>query len=211
MDDHHDSDHSSIISTSERLAPSDSDQSDGPDIRDTDTAKYRWPDQHKLRIGIGMRGVGQASAGAVLNEEQGPTPPPKDTPPMPPPKDATGGSTDSSEPDSASYFNPYGVSRANSIYTLSRASLTSQLSQLTSIRLPRADHLALNIKSIPTSTAAARALNDAARQIKMWIKKATEVLDGLDAEDDVEWAAAGGREGLSEVDTAIHKFESLIE
>lgn len=36
------------------------------------------------------------------------------------------------------------------------------------------------------------------------------MLEGLDAEDDVEWAAAGGREGLGEVDAAIGKFEGLI-
>ena len=35
-------------------------------------------------------------------------------------------------------------------------------------------------------------------------------MGGLDAEDDVEWAAAGGREGLGEVDGAITKFEGLI-
>ena len=32
----------------------------------------------------------------------------------------------------------------------------------------------------------------------------------LDAEDDVGWAAAGGREGLGELDAAIGKFEGLI-
>jgi hypothetical protein len=36
------------------------------------------------------------------------------------------------------------------------------------------------------------------------------VLSGLDSEDDVEWAAAGGREGLEGVDKAITRFESLV-
>ncbi|KAK4695777.1 hypothetical protein P7C71_g2033, partial [Lecanoromycetidae sp. Uapishka_2] len=56
----------------------------------------------------------------------------------------------------------------------------------------------------------ANTLGNAADQIRRWLHKATEVLCGLDAEDDVEWAAAGGREGLGEVDAAIGKFEGLI-
>ena len=36
------------------------------------------------------------------------------------------------------------------------------------------------------------------------------MVSGLDGEDDVEWAAAGGREGLAEVDNAISRFEELI-
>ena len=101
-------------------------------------------------------------------------------------------------------------SRAASVYSLSRISLSSQLSQLTSLALPDPGTLAPGISAIPTAVAAAATLNSAAEQIKKWLQKATEVLDGLDAEDDVEWAAAGGREGLSDVDEAIGKFEGLI-
>ncbi|EHL03421.1 hypothetical protein M7I_0644 [Glarea lozoyensis 74030] len=50
----------------------------------------------------------------------------------------------------------------------------------------------------------------AAEQIRSWIQKASEVINGLDGDDDVEWAAAGGREGLAEVDNAISRFEELI-
>ena len=115
------------------------------------------------------------------------------------------------EPES--YFNSLNSirsSRANSVYSLSRMSLTSQLSQLTSLALPNATSLSGSISSIPTAPIAATTLSSAADQIKRWLHKATEVLSGLDAEDDVEWAAAGGREGLGEVQAAIRKFESLI-
>jgi hypothetical protein len=57
---------------------------------------------------------------------------------------------------------------------------------------------------------ASKALINAAEQIRSWISKALEVVGGLDSEDDVEWAAAGGREGLEEVENAINRFEHLI-
>lgn len=96
---------------------------------------------------------------------------------------------------SESYFNPYGPSRPTSMYSLSRASFANQISQLTSSHLPHANSLSYTIASTPTSTAAAKALTEAAGQIRRWIVKASAVLDGLHAEDDVEWAAAGGRRG----------------
>ena len=96
------------------------------------------------------------------------------------------------------------------MYSLSRASFANQLSQLTLIQLPDAGSLSSNISSRPTATSATKALSNHASQIQRWFHKALDVLGGLDAEDDVEWAAAGGREGLGEVDTAIGKFESLI-
>lgn len=104
-----------------------------------------------------------------------------------------------------------GLSRAGSIYSLGRASFTGQLSQLTSMKLPDGDSLARRISSIPTATEAARALSDATDQIMLWIGKASEALGGLNAEDDVDWAAAGGREGVEEVDGAISRFEKLIQ
>ncbi|KAI9823587.1 MAG: hypothetical protein M1832_002368 [Thelocarpon impressellum] len=109
------------------------------------------------------------------------------------------------------YFNPFNLRRAESVYSLSRASFSNQLSQLASLQLPQASSLAAGISAIPTSTAAARALTDAAEQIRKWIDKALQVLRDLDAEDDVEWAAAGGREGLGEVDNAVRRFEGLIK
>lgn len=115
--------------------------------------------------------------------------------------------------DAESYFNSLNSmrsSRANSVHSLSRISLTSQLSQLTSLTLPSATSLSSSISSIPTAPVAVNTLSNAADQIRRWLQKATEVLSGLDAEDDVEWAAAGGREGLGEVQEAMSKFESLI-
>ena len=129
-----------------------------------------------------------------------PPPPPKDTPPA----------TTTSLTNVQSYFNPLGLNRAESIFSFSRASFSNQLSQLTSINLPQPSSLEASINSIPTAPAAVKALIGAADQIQKWIKKASEVLRGLDAEDDVEWAAAGGREGLDDVDKAVMKFENLV-
>ncbi|EME80749.1 uncharacterized protein MYCFIDRAFT_155045 [Pseudocercospora fijiensis CIRAD86] len=103
------------------------------------------------------------------------------------------------------------LSRAGSVYTLGRVSFTGQLAQLTSIRLPDADSLAKRISALPSSTEAAKALSDASEQIRTWIAKASDVLEGLNAEDDVEWAAAGGREGIEDVEKAIGRFEQLVE
>ncbi|KAJ5717736.1 hypothetical protein N7488_003382 [Penicillium malachiteum] len=137
--------------------------------------------------------------------ESAPEPPPKDEEPPSSPTHAL-----SSSSNSQSYFNPRGLQRAESIYSFSRASFSNQLSQLTSIPLPQPGALETSIRNIATALAAVRALNGAAEQIHIWIRKASDVLSGLDSEDDVEWAAAGGREGLDGVDKAITRFESLV-
>ena len=126
-------------------------------------------------------------------------------PPLPP-KDVVAFQS----PNLESYFKPLPPSRPASIYSVNRATLSGQLSQLTSINLPDADSLATSVAAIPTATAAAKALSNAAGQIKSWIKKAAEVLGGLDAEDDVEWAGSSNREGLSDVEAAIKRFEKLV-
>lgn len=131
-----------------------------------------------------------------------------DVPPPPPPKDSPRAASVSSNTDS--YFNPLGLQRTESIFSFTRASFSSQLSQLTSISLPQPSSLEASIANISSASAAVRALSGATDQIQKWIKKASEVLGGLDAEDDVEWAAAGGREGLDDVDKAVTKFESLV-
>ena len=113
-------------------------------------------------------------------------------------------------PNLESYFKALPPSRPASIYSVNRASLSQQLSQLTSISLPDAESLASTVAAIPTATAAAKALSNAAGQIKSWIKKAAEVLGGLDAEDDVEWAGSGHKDGLDDVEGAIKKFEKLV-
>lgn len=135
------------------------------------------------------------------NEAQSPrrSPPPKDSPPV-----------SSSSSNVQSYFNPKGLQRTESIYSFSRASFSNQLSQLTSITLPEPSSLAASIAGISNAPSAVKALTGAAEQIQIWIRKASDVLSGMDAEDDVEWAAAGGREGLDGVDKAITRFESLV-
>lgn len=135
--------------------------------------------------------------------------PEDDEPPTPPPKDEPNYSL-TAPADVESYFNSFRSSRTNSIYSLSRLSFSSQLSQLTNLRLPNASSLSSSIASLTSAVAAANTLGGAAEQIRKWLQKACEVLGGLDGEDDVEWAAAGGREGLEEVDAAIGKFEGLI-
>lgn len=112
--------------------------------------------------------------------------------------------------DAESYFTSIRSSTANSIYSISRISFSSQFSQLTNLHLPDAASLSTSIAGLPSAAAAANTLNVAADEIRKWLKKAKDVLNGLDAEDDVEWAAAGGREGLCEVDAAIGRFEGLI-
>ncbi|KAI4760818.1 karyogamy protein [Aureobasidium sp. EXF-3400] len=103
------------------------------------------------------------------------------------------------------------ISSRYSIYSLSRVSFASQLAQLSSIQLPDATSLSARISCMPTSASAANALKDSSDQIRRWIRNAHTVLDGLDAEDDVEWAAAGGREGLDHVDRAIGRFDKVVK
>ncbi|KFA50845.1 hypothetical protein S40293_05815 [Stachybotrys chartarum IBT 40293] len=133
-----------------------------------------------------------------------PAPPAKDSPaaPVTPPNEPAAGL--------GSYFTPT-QNRPGSIYTLSRASFANQLAQLTSLQLPDAGSLSSKVSAIPTAQVATSALINAADQIRSWISKASEVIGGLDSEDDVEWAAAGGREGLAEVENAIARFEELIK
>lgn len=207
----HDSDVSSIISVSDRMEPSDSENED----QHMETQKYRLPDLGKSR-GSSRNGF-VLEDGSTMERDRPPTPPPKDDPPSYRSSYHEGDPNESpmenaSDQESIYYFNPgHNLSRTGSIYTLSRASFANQLSQLTSIKLPQACSLASSIAAIPTSNGAVRALNDASNQIKIWIQKVSDVLDGLDAEDDVEWAAAGGREGLGDVDSAIRRFEGLID
>lgn len=100
--------------------------------------------------------------------------------------------------------------RTESIYSFSRVSFENQISQLTSISLPQPSTLESTITGISNSPAAVKALAGAAEQIQTWIRKASDVLKSMDANDDVEWAAAGGRGGLEDVDKAITRFESVV-
>jgi hypothetical protein len=171
---------------------------------DMETHKYRLPDHtngNGTKVQLETRREHIQRAVASPSPDVPPAPPAKDTPPT----IATAEFT----PNLVSYFTP-GHQRPGSIYTLSRASFANQLAQLTSLQLPDAESLSSKVSAIPTAQAASKALINAAEQIRSWISKASEVISGLDSEDDVEWAAAGGREGLAEVENAIIRFEELI-
>ena len=202
-----------------------------------DTNKYRLPDhtngngtkvqldtrqQHIKRDSSATLSSNNSSSVRIASPDIPPPPLPKDTPPLP--QEPFGNHNHNGQqqpipappsytdyiPDAPSYFNPLGLQRPGSIYTLSRVSFANQLAQLTSLQLPDAESLSSRVSAIPTAQAASRALIGAAEQIRNWISKASEVIGGLDSDDDVEWAAAGGREGLEEVENAIIRFEELI-
>lgn len=178
---------------------------------DMDTNKYRLPDHTngngtKAQLDTRREHLERDTRVPALELEESQTPPPlppKDTPPA-----ATAPADFTS--DLPSYFNPLGLQRPGSIYTISRASFANQLAQLTALQLPDAELLSSKVAAIPTAQAATKALLGAAEQIRSWISKASEVIGGLDSDDDVEWAAAGGREGYEEVENAITRFEGLI-
>lgn len=170
---------------------------------DMDTNKYRLPDHSngngtKVTLDTRREHI-ERDARPPSPEESPPPVPAKDTPPL---------ASDPFNPDD--YFGSLGLQRPGSIYTISRASFANQLAQLTSLQLPDAESLAGKVAAIPTAQAAVKALIGAAEQIRSWIFKASEVISGLDSDDDVEWSAAGGREGLEEVESATTKFEGLI-
>lgn len=189
------SDWSSVISLGDRMGALDTDDDLDMDLQHVDTRKYIIPDTPK------------AMSALQRTENLDPAHQP------PEPFTMTTDMQQTKAEDSASEADVHipPSSRPASIYSLSRVSLTSQLSQLTSIRLPNAASLSAKIRSMPTSIAAAKALVESAEQIRLWIKNASSVLQGLDAEDDVEWAAASGREGVDELDKAINRFEKVIK
>lgn len=214
------SDVSSIISISDRLEPSDTEEEAADGLEDRQ--KYRLPDAGKTRLHLRTKEPLSPSARQVPRSPKRQT---RDSTPTTPrsargsmimhspakvesPRVSRNNSadnvTDGEHVDS-------GVSRAGSFYTLARASFTGQLAQLTGMKLPDASSLAKRISSIPTSKDAAKALMDASEQIRMWVAKASEVLNGLNAEDDVEWAAAGGRDGIEDMDSAISRFDTLVQ
>ncbi|KAI0876283.1 cortical protein KAR9-domain-containing protein [Hypoxylon argillaceum] len=176
-----------------------------------DTNKYILPDHTN---GNGTKATPEVRRDHLERDVRAPPPlvSERPLPPPPLPKDTPPDSAASAEfsQNPPSYFNPLGLQRPGSIYTISRASFANQLAQLTALQLPDADLLSSKVAAIPTAQAATKALIGAAEQIRSWIAKASEVIEGLDSEDDVEWAAAGGREGYEEVENAITRFEGLI-
>ncbi|KAJ4992505.1 karyogamy protein [Stagonosporopsis vannaccii] len=197
------SDISSVVSTSDRVLPSES-EAETDDV--LDMQKYRLPDITKTKSL--SQAIADSDTTPVADLERPPTPPPKDTPPVHI-EDEVSVLDSNNVMDVASYFTHRHLHRTNSIYTLSKASFTNQIQQLTSMKLPPTT-IASEITALPSSTLAGRALHSSANDIRLWMAKATEVLNGLDADDDVEWAAAAGREGLADVDAAISKFEGLV-
>ncbi|KYK58541.1 hypothetical protein DCS_05558 [Drechmeria coniospora] len=206
---------SSAPASSARMPPDD-DNLSGPMAMDT--YKYRLPDHtngNGTKVTLDTRREHlERGARRSSPSEVPPPPPPKDPPPLSfkSPTLRSPGITSPNDfvPGLSSYFTP-GHNRPGSIYTLSRVSFANQLAQLTALQLPDAESLSSKVSAIPTATAAASALMNAAEQIRSWISKAQEVVGGLDSEDDVEWAAAGGREGLDEVENAIVRFGDLID
>lgn len=181
-----------------------------------DTNKYRLPDHvngngTKVQLDTRREHI-ERDVRPPSPTESPPPLPPKDTPPLssvPTSAPTTTATPAEFNPDLSSYFTP-GHQRPGSIYTLSRLSFANQLAQLTALQLPDAGSLSSKVSAIPTAQAATTALINAADQIRSWITKASDVINGLDSDDDVDWAAAGGREGLAEVEKAIIRFEELI-
>lgn len=224
---------SSVVSLSTRFAASESGGSDEEmdELRDSNNSCLPEPGKTRLHLrtkeplspgrGVGIRsprdrgkesGASPTTPGSSRRRSVGLVSPLKtEFSPGQRSKGVAGLGWSGSENVNDGEFVSSGLSRQGSIYSLGRVSFTGQLSQLTSMRLPDASTMAKRISSIPTSTEAAKVLSDSAEQIRMWIGKASELLSGLDAEDDVEWAAAGGREGIEEVDKAIQRFERLIQ
>jgi Yeast cortical protein KAR9 len=208
------SDRSSIVSCGDRAMETGS--SDGQGSPGFDKQKFRLPDRSKS---VRHPGVSNDSEDREASDEEDfppPSPPATDSPIPTLSADTSDSPMANTTPtdfstDIQSYFNPFGLQRTASIYSLSRVSFSDQLSQLTSLQLPQASSLRSSISAIPTSQAATKALTNAAEQIRRWIQKSSDVLSGLNAEDDVEWAAAGGREGVAEVQNAVTRFEKLIE
>ena len=244
MEQDFESDRSSVVSTSDKVLPSESDVG-ADDV--LDMQKYRLPDLTKTKTLF--QSVSEAGSGTdttTAEPTRPPTPPPKDlttstntslkvTPSITPreasparslphspsqdtlrepsevtpPEEEVSVLDDHNHIDIESYFKRRHLRSTGSVYSLSKASFTNQIQGLTSMKLPPTT-IASEITALPSSTLAARALHKAANDIRLWMAKAAEVLSGLDAEDDVEWAAAAGREGLAEVDAAVGKFEGLI-
>ncbi|EPS44255.1 hypothetical protein H072_1783 [Dactylellina haptotyla CBS 200.50] len=100
--------------------------------------------------------------------------------------------------------------RAASIYSLSRTSFAAQLSRLTSLSMPLGTDLKTEIASLPSAKAGIDKLDSAYAQMQRWMQTAKTVLQGMDASDDVEWAAEG-KKSLPDVESAMKRFEGLVK
>ena len=116
--------------------------------------------------------------------------------------------TDPSPPTTPT-TNDHPLARRGSVFSFSRLSFSALLTRLTSLHLPLTEELEQRIRAASTAAEMAAALMAAGKQISAWIETAAKVLRGLDAEDDVEWAAQG-KESLASVDAAVTGFEALM-
>ncbi|KAF3091429.1 hypothetical protein TWF569_001102 [Orbilia oligospora] len=106
--------------------------------------------------------------------------------------------------------NGHSLHRAASIYSLSRTSFAAQLSRLTSLSMPLGTDLRSEITSLPSAKAGVDKLDSAYSQMQRWMQTAKTVLQGMDASDDVEWAAEG-KKSLGDVESAMRSFEGLVK
>jgi len=103
------------------------------------------------------------------------------------------------------------VASVASMSTLSRNSFSNQIARLATVRLPQPAILEKSTIATTSATAVFQALEEAAYDVQRWVENASQVLKGLDAEDDIGWAAAAGREGVAQIDNAMKNFEDLIQ
>ncbi|KAK6503274.1 hypothetical protein TWF481_008303 [Arthrobotrys musiformis] len=115
-----------------------------------------------------------------------------------------------SEEDEDKNNNGHSLHRAASIYSLSRTSFAAQLSRLTSLSMPLGTDLRSEITSLPSAKAGIDKLDSAYSQMQRWMQTAKTVLQGMDASDDVEWAAEG-KKSLGDVESAMRSFEGLVK
>ncbi|KAB8346092.1 hypothetical protein FH972_023140 [Carpinus fangiana] len=170
--------------------------------------KHRMPG--RSIVALTNKNIPSTWQGSLDAEQPPPVPPKDDFYPSP----ATTSGHQTPVAPGGSVYRPGHLARTlsvTSVNSLSRLSFSSQINQLVSIQLPDSSSLSNSISAISTAPKVAHILDDAAAQIQVWISKATDVLEGLDAGDDAEWAAAAGRDGVGEVDAAIGRFESLIQ
>ena len=111
--------------------------------------------------------------------------------------------------EATTYFNSF-KPQAKLDHSLADVSISKQLYQLTSTRLSNASSLPANIASIPTAVTAFNVLKYLTNQSWDWVFLVVDVLNDLDAADNVFWAAASGRGMLRQFDISIGQIQNLI-
>ncbi|RVD88706.1 uncharacterized protein DFL_002882 [Arthrobotrys flagrans] len=76
--------------------------------------------------------------------------------------------------------------------------------------MPLGTDLRSEITSLPSAKAGIDKLDSAYSQMQRWMQTAKTVLQGMDASDDVEWAAEG-KKSLGNVESAMRSFEGLVK